>query len=127
VKAPKLSFAPQTRRRLLPNQAVTNILFTCFYLPLPLLPLPALAFYINPQDFPLYPIFLFSSSHSTTSTHQSNLSIHHIPTKQIFIKMESIKQAANYVSESVKGAASTTSKEANKEVAKDNNANIGTR
>ncbi|KEY66851.1 hypothetical protein S40285_06844 [Stachybotrys chlorohalonatus IBT 40285] len=41
--------------------------------------------------------------------------------------MESIKQAANYVSESVQGATSNVSKEANKEVAKDNNVNVGTR
>lgn len=41
--------------------------------------------------------------------------------------MESVKQAANYVQESVKGATSGASKEANKEVAKDNNVNVGTR
>jgi aspartate oxidase len=41
--------------------------------------------------------------------------------------MESVKQAANYVTESVKGTGATASKEANKEVAKDNNAGIGTR
>ncbi|PHH61369.1 hypothetical protein CDD81_447 [Ophiocordyceps australis] len=41
--------------------------------------------------------------------------------------MESIKQAANYVSETVQGAASGVSKEANKEVAKDSNVNVGTR
>ncbi|KAL8951393.1 MAG: hypothetical protein Q9222_002643, partial [Ikaeria aurantiellina] len=36
-------------------------------------------------------------------------------------------QGANYLSESVQQAASGTSKEANKEVAKDNDASIGTR
>lgn len=41
--------------------------------------------------------------------------------------MESLKQGANYVSEQVQKATSGTSKEANKEVAKDNNANVGTR
>ena len=41
--------------------------------------------------------------------------------------MESAKQAFNYVSESIQGAASGASKEANKEVAKDNNVNVGTR
>ncbi|PHH74195.1 hypothetical protein CDD80_3243 [Ophiocordyceps camponoti-rufipedis] len=41
--------------------------------------------------------------------------------------MESAKQAINYVSESIQGAASGVSKEANKEVAKDSNVNIGTR
>lgn len=41
--------------------------------------------------------------------------------------MDKINDAANYVSETVQGALSTTSKEANKEVAKDSNASIGTR
>jgi hypothetical protein len=41
--------------------------------------------------------------------------------------MESVKQGVNYVSESVQQAASGTQKEANKEVAKDNNASLGTR
>ncbi|CEJ91145.1 Putative Grg1 protein [[Torrubiella] hemipterigena] len=41
--------------------------------------------------------------------------------------MESAKQAVNYVAESVQGAISGVSKEANKEVAKDSNASVGTR
>jgi hypothetical protein len=41
--------------------------------------------------------------------------------------MESLKQGANYVSEQVQKATSGTSKEANKEVAKDANQNVGTR
>ncbi|KAL0944053.1 glucose-repressible gene protein [Colletotrichum truncatum] len=41
--------------------------------------------------------------------------------------METVKQAANYVSETVQGATSTASKEANKNVAKDNNASLGSR
>ena len=41
--------------------------------------------------------------------------------------MESIKNAANYVSETVQGAGATASKETNKEVAKDNNASLGSR
>jgi hypothetical protein len=41
--------------------------------------------------------------------------------------MDSIKQGANFVSEKAQEAVSGTSKEANKEVAKDNNASIGTR
>lgn len=41
--------------------------------------------------------------------------------------MESIKQGANSVSETVQKAASGVSKETNKEVAKDSNASIGTR
>lgn len=41
--------------------------------------------------------------------------------------MESAKQAFNYVAESVQSATAGVSKEANKEVAKDNNVNVGTR
>ncbi|MCJ1380665.1 Glucose-repressible protein [Xylographa soralifera] len=41
--------------------------------------------------------------------------------------METVKNAANYVSESVQGAGSEASKEANKQVAKDSNASLGTR
>ncbi|KAI1171823.1 glucose-repressible gene protein [Nemania sp. FL0916] len=41
--------------------------------------------------------------------------------------MDNIKNAANYVADSVKGAASTGSKEANKQVAKDGEAPLGTR
>lgn len=41
--------------------------------------------------------------------------------------METAKQAANYVSETVQGAISGASKETNKEVAKDSNASVGTR
>ncbi|KAJ5963177.1 hypothetical protein N7481_002898 [Penicillium waksmanii] len=41
--------------------------------------------------------------------------------------METAKNAANYVSESVKGTGHETSKEANKHVAKDSDAGIGTR
>ena len=41
--------------------------------------------------------------------------------------MESAKQAVNYVSETIQSATSGASKEANKEVAKDSNASIGTR
>merc|ERR1712113_135619 len=43
------------------------------------------------------------------------------------IIMDKINNAANYVSESVKGAVNTGSKEANKEVAKDSNADASTR
>ncbi|RFU29722.1 hypothetical protein B7463_g6595, partial [Scytalidium lignicola] len=41
--------------------------------------------------------------------------------------METVKNAANYVSESVKGGSATASKEVNKNVAKDGDASIGTR
>jgi len=41
--------------------------------------------------------------------------------------METIKNAANYVSETVQGGGAEASKEANKSVAKDSNASVGTR
>ncbi|KAI1326859.1 glucose-repressible gene protein [Xylariaceae sp. FL0255] len=41
--------------------------------------------------------------------------------------MDTVKNAANYVSETVQGATSTGSKEANKNVAKDGDASLGTR
>ncbi|KAI5464631.1 glucose-repressible protein [Mariannaea sp. PMI_226] len=41
--------------------------------------------------------------------------------------MESAKQALNYVAETVQGVTSGVSKEANKEIAKDPNAPLGTR
>ncbi|OBR12056.1 Glucose-repressible protein [Colletotrichum higginsianum IMI 349063] len=43
------------------------------------------------------------------------------------IKMDTIKNAANYVSESVQQAGATASKETNKQVAKDDNVSIGNR
>ncbi|KAJ6004972.1 glucose-repressible protein [Penicillium herquei] len=41
--------------------------------------------------------------------------------------METAKNAANYLSESIKGSGHETSKEANKKVAKDSDAGLGTR
>lgn len=41
--------------------------------------------------------------------------------------MESVKQGAEFVSNKVQEATHGTSKEANKEVAKDGNASVGTR
>ncbi|MCJ1304026.1 Glucose-repressible protein [Hypocenomyce scalaris] len=41
--------------------------------------------------------------------------------------METVKNAANYVSESVQGGGATASKEANKNVAKDNDASLSSR
>ncbi|KAJ5633905.1 Glucose-repressible protein [Penicillium herquei] len=41
--------------------------------------------------------------------------------------METVKNAANYVAESVQGTGATASKEANKNVAKDSDAGLGTR
>lgn len=41
--------------------------------------------------------------------------------------MDSIKQGANFVSEKVQQATSGTEKEANKQVAKDSDASVGTR
>ncbi|KAL2266396.1 hypothetical protein VTJ83DRAFT_5748 [Remersonia thermophila] len=41
--------------------------------------------------------------------------------------MDTVNNAINYVSDTVQGALHGTSKEANKEVAKDSNASLGTR
>ncbi|KAJ5129320.1 hypothetical protein N7535_002191 [Penicillium sp. DV-2018c] len=41
--------------------------------------------------------------------------------------METVKNAANYVSESVQGGGATASKEANKNVAKDSDTSLGSR
>ncbi|OGE56603.1 hypothetical protein PENARI_c003G00147 [Penicillium arizonense] len=41
--------------------------------------------------------------------------------------METVKNAANYVAETVQGTGAQASKEANKNVAKDNDANVTTR
>jgi len=41
--------------------------------------------------------------------------------------MDTIKSGANYVADKVQSATSGASKEANKEVAKDNNQGLGTR
>ncbi|KAL5343870.1 glucose-repressible protein Grg1 [Aspergillus crustosus] len=41
--------------------------------------------------------------------------------------METVKNAANYVSESIQGAGATASKETNKNVAKDSDAGLTTR
>ncbi|CAI7630533.1 unnamed protein product [Penicillium manginii] len=41
--------------------------------------------------------------------------------------METVKNAAQYVSETVQGTGAEASKEANKQVAKDNDASVGTR
>ncbi|KAL4903985.1 hypothetical protein BDW74DRAFT_154962 [Aspergillus multicolor] len=41
--------------------------------------------------------------------------------------METVKNAVNYVSESVQGAGATASKETNKNVAKDNDASLTSR
>ncbi|CEL01362.1 Putative Glucose-repressible protein [Aspergillus calidoustus] len=41
--------------------------------------------------------------------------------------METVKNAANYVTESIQGAGASASKEANKNVAKDNDASLSSR
>ncbi|KAJ5204816.1 uncharacterized protein N7498_005695 [Penicillium cinerascens] len=41
--------------------------------------------------------------------------------------METVKNAANYVSESIQGTGAEASKEANKQVAKDDDAKVSTR
>lgn len=67
-------------------------------------------------------------------THINNLRSRQLTTFQIkpnqtkpTITMDSIKQGANFVSEKVQQATSGTEKEANKQVAKDSDASIGTR
>lgn len=69
---------------------------------------------------------------SSTSTTIYNKQTHLLPKqppnyKNTTLTMESVKQAANYVSETVQGTLSGASKEANKEVAKDNNVDVSTR
>lgn len=88
-----------------------------------------LAYLYKPNYVLTIPIFLSSSL-----THFHNCSItlptnNQTPTNKQPqpITMDSIKQGANYVSETVQKAASGASKETNKEVAKDSNASIGTR
>merc|ERR1739840_38300 len=68
--------------------------------------------------------------HHHHNHHQHHLLKHtHNPSKQTTqtIKMETIKNAANYVAESVQGGGAQASKEANKQVAKDGDASVGTR
>jgi hypothetical protein len=50
-----------------------------------------------------------------------------IGTSQHLTDIPFFRNAANYVSESIQGAGATASKEANKNVAKDNNASLSTR
>jgi len=70
---------------------------------------------------PLPPKHFFFHHHILKHTHN--------PSKQTTqtIKMETIKNAANYVAESVQGGGAQASKEANKQVAKDGDASVGTR
>merc|ERR1711939_835091 len=64
-----------------------------------------------------------TSSHTKEqSINQDSKSKHTQP-----FTMDTIKNAANYVSESISGAGATASKEANENVAKDNDANLSTR
>ena len=69
------------------------------------------SFLIIPHTFP-------SLQTQTTNNNPNNLKPY---------TMESIKQGANYVAETVQQATSGASKEANKEVAKDSNQGVGTR
>lgn len=88
---------------------------------------PGPMFYIN-LNLPLQCISSIPINH-----HNSQLQINSHPspyfcdTSHPTITMETVKQAVNYVSESVQGAASGASHEANKEVAKDSNVNASTR
>merc|ERR1712013_205561 len=63
----------------------------------------------------------FNQTSSETFKHFKSIK----PTPQF--TMESVKNAANYVGDSVNEMTSGASKEANKSVAKDDNASIGTR
>jgi hypothetical protein len=78
-----------------------------------------MSFFINKQQSINQTNLLLNSIQSNPI--QSNLQTNTTNT------MDSIKQGANYVSESVQQALHGTSKEANKEVAKDSDAPIGTR
>lgn len=75
----------------------------------------------------------FPSSPSTlklpilNKQHTQKTSRQLLSNKPLQITMESVKQAANYVSETVQGAVSGASHEANKNVAKDSNVDVGTR
>ncbi|KAJ0417344.1 hypothetical protein BJY00DRAFT_289733 [Aspergillus carlsbadensis] len=51
----------------------------------------------------------------------------HFPIFKPTFTMESVKNAANYVTESIQSAGSTASKETNKNVAKDNDASLTSR
>lgn len=57
----------------------------------------------------------------------NHIRTHIISKQRQQLTMESIKNAANSVSESVQGAGATASKETNKQVAKDSNADASTR
>merc|ERR1712225_185463 len=63
------------------------------------------------------------------TSNQSNNQSNNQSSKQTTqtIKMETIKNAANYVAEPVQGGGAQASKEANKQVAKDGDASVGTR
>ncbi|KAG5664414.1 hypothetical protein KAF25_008148 [Fusarium avenaceum] len=81
--------------------------------------------YLNPNTSHLQTSLLFSSSHS----HIINTTLQTKPTPKqpTAITMESLKQAGNYVAETVQSVTAGASKEANKEVAKDSNVPISTR
>lgn len=88
--------------------------------------------YIMLSSLPPPTIFFFFSSSSNSSTHHTanttsqqftQLSNHKPPT----IKMETIKNAGNYVADKVQGTSATASKEANKNVAKDSHVAAGDR
>lgn len=80
--------------------------------------------YINPRQSRQRCFLLHHLINSQTHNQKPLQTIK--PPNQI-LTMESAKQAANYVAETVQGAVSGVSKETNKEVAKDSNAPIGTR
>ncbi|KAI3541527.1 glucose-repressible protein [Colletotrichum abscissum] len=85
--------------------------------------------YINLFFPPPLPHPLSSSSHSQSINFQYKQTTPptNPPNNPTYFTMETIKNAANYVSESVQQAGATASKETNKQVAKDDNVSIGNR
>ena len=86
--------------------------------------------YIIPPTLPPPATFFFFSSSSNSSYHH-NFTQHNTSTtsnhKPPTIKMETIKNAGNYVSDKIQGTGATASKEANKNVAKDSHVAAGDR
>merc|ERR1712154_389478 len=70
-----------------------------------------------------------TTTHNSTLQLQQHNQLQTNPSNQHFkpFKMETVKNTANYISETIQGATATTSKEANKQVAKDSDASLSTR
>ncbi|CEI60954.1 unnamed protein product [Fusarium venenatum] len=83
--------------------------------------------YLNPDPSHLQSSLLFINTSIQYSLTNTNTFKQPNPKQPTTITMESLKQAGNYVAETVQQATSGASKEANKEVAKDSNVAAGTR